>query len=41
MHEAPGGHTSIGARVELRVPVFLDAVADVVRRGEQESGVAV
>ena len=41
MHDAPGGHASIVLGATTWLPVFLEAVADVVDRLDHESGVAV
>jgi 3-oxoadipate enol-lactonase len=41
VHEAPGGHASIVLGSSTWVPVFLQAVADVVARTQERRGVAV
>jgi pimeloyl-ACP methyl ester carboxylesterase len=41
VHEAPGGHASIVLGATTWLPVFLEAVADVVARLDDEPGVAV
>ncbi len=41
VHEAPGGHASIVLGADAWVPVFLEAVADVVGRTTGETSVAV
>jgi len=41
VHEAPGGHASIVLGATTWLPVFLEAVADVVERGHDATTVAV
>jgi 3-oxoadipate enol-lactonase len=41
VYDAPGGHASIVLRAATWVPIFLEAVADVVERGGDETSVAV
>jgi pimeloyl-ACP methyl ester carboxylesterase len=41
VHEAPGGHASIVLGATTWLPVFLEAVADVVGRLDNEPGLAV
>jgi 3-oxoadipate enol-lactonase len=41
VHEAPGGHASIVLRASTWLPVFLEAVADVVDRTQDEESLAV
>jgi 3-oxoadipate enol-lactonase len=41
VHDAPGGHASIVLGATTWLPVFLEAVADVVGRLDDERGVAV
>ena len=41
VHEAPGGHASIVLGAATWLPVFLEAVADVVARLDDEPGIAV
>ncbi len=41
VHEAAGGHASIVLRANTWVPIFLEAVADVVERSTAEASVAV
>ncbi len=41
VHRAPGGHTSLFLDADRWLPVFLDAVHDVVRRDQEQQRVAV